>query len=81
MKRYSLNEHGAVSVLAIQAIETFDYQHYKTQPSIDQIGVSELEDCVGTLIEGGLISLEPEFFGKVNGDTKVDFHFVLKIMK
>ena len=61
MKRHSLNEHGAVSVLAIQeAIETFDYQHYKTNPSIDQIKfVSELEDCVGTLIEGGVISLEP----------------------
>lgn len=84
MKRFSLNEHGTVSVLAIQeAIETFDYQHYKTNPSIEQIKfVSELEDCVGTLIEGGVISLEPEFFtAKVNGDTKVDFHFVLKIMK
>ncbi|MAJ69302.1 MAG: hypothetical protein CL584_06755 [Alteromonadaceae bacterium] len=84
VNRYSLNEHGTISVLAIQeAIETFDYQHYKTNPSIEQIKfVSELEDCVGTLIEGGVISLEPEFFtAKVNGDTKVDFHLALKIMK
>ena len=84
MKRFSLNEHGTVSVVTIQeAIKTFDYEHYKTSPSLEQIKfVSQLEDCVGTLIDSGTISFEPEFFtAQVNGDTKSDFHLILKIMK
>jgi hypothetical protein len=84
MKRFSLDEHGTVSVVSIQeAFETFDYQHYKTNPSLEQIKiVSQLEDFVGTLIDNEAISLEPEFFtAKVNGEAKIDFHLVLKIMK
>lgn len=84
MKRFSLHEHGTVSVLSIQeAIETFNYQHYKVQPSIEQVKlISQLEDCVSTLIDNGSVSLEPEFFtAQINGKTKIDFHLVLKIMQ